>query len=171
MSPSKSTIARYEKLWSAAEIGDLLKKLHQIMSDHSNSKLLLSSEEPLDFSDYYADSTCIESSIHHPVDWLLLRDAVRTLTASIKTIRAQGLLHRMKSPDSFLSKMNSLTMAMTEASRNRSFTGKKKQKQAFRSMKELLMTVVRHAERYKKLLIENEEKTAWSPAQALIVSA
>lgn len=167
--PAKSSIERYEKFWSKEEISDLIKKLNNIISEKANSEKLLSSELPLDFTHYYADSTCIESNIHHPVDWLLLRDAVRTLTASIKTIRAQGLLHRMKSPDSFLSKMNSLTMSMTEASRNRSAEGKKKQKAAFRSMRDLLNIVVKHAERYKKLLEENWETTEWSKSQMLQV--
>ena len=31
-------------------------------------------ETPLDFSEVYADSTCIKANIHHPVDWLLFRD-------------------------------------------------------------------------------------------------
>ena len=167
--PAKSSIERYEKLWSEDEISDLIKKLNRVVSEQANAEKLLSSDLPLDFTHYYADSTCIESNIHHPVDWLLLRDAVRRLTASIKIIRAQGILHRMKSPDSFLSKMNSLTMSMTESSRNRSADGKKKQKAAFRSMRDLLNTVVKHAERYKKLLEGNWKITEWSKAQMLQV--
>jgi hypothetical protein len=48
------------------------------------------------------DTTCLKANIHHPVDWLLLRDGTRTLIKAIKLIRKHGLKHRMQNPDSFL---------------------------------------------------------------------
>ncbi len=167
--PAKSTIHRYEKMWSEKEIANIIMKMNMILSKKENAESLLSSDMPLDFTHIYADSTCIESNIHFPVDWLLLRDAVRTLIAAIKTIRKQGLLHRMPFPDSFTSEMNSLTMAMTEANRNRNLKGKKNRKKAFRAMKKLLKTVVAHGDRYYDLLEKQWGKTNWTKNQALLV--
>lgn len=165
--PSKSALCEYEKYWSTDEIAEVIHSLNAALSDPEQSEPLLSAEMPLDFSRYYVDSTCIQANIHHPVDWLLLRDAVRTIIAAIKTIRNQGLLHRMPSPDSFLTSVNKFSMAMTQASRNRN--GKKVQKKTFRKMKKLLRTVEKHGLRYA-LLLENEwGKTEWSKKQAELV--
>ena len=35
--------------------------------------------EPISFDDVYFDSTCLKADIHFPTDWVLLRDAARTL--------------------------------------------------------------------------------------------
>jgi hypothetical protein len=35
--------------------------------------------EPIIFDDIYFDSTCVKADIHFPIDWVLLRDAARTL--------------------------------------------------------------------------------------------
>jgi len=52
-------------------------------------------EEPLDVKDILIDSTCLMARIHFPVDWVLLRDAVRTLVKAILCIRRHGLKHRI----------------------------------------------------------------------------
>lgn len=161
--PSKSTLATYEKLWSKGEIESLIHALNSILNTPAKATELISADTPLDFKRFYADSTCIPANIHHPVDWILLRDAVRTIVAAIKTIRNQGLYHRMPTPDSFLTKVNKLSMAMTQASRNRN--GKNVQKKTFRKMKWLLRTVEQHGLRYHSLLDQNWEKTMWSRKQ------
>jgi len=166
--PGKSTIQRYEKMWREDEISNLITNLNKTLSEECNSESLLFATTALDFTHFYADTTCIESNIHYPVDWLLLRDATNTLIASIKTIRKQGLLHRMPYPNSFTRQMNSLTMAMTEANRNRN-QGKKKRKKAFRAMKELLKKVVAHGERYYALLKNRWEETEWSINETAVV--
>ena len=168
ISPAKSTIQRYEKMWGEGEISELITNLNKILSQKENSESLLFASIPLDFTHFYADTTCIESNIHYPVDWLLLRDATNTLIAAIKTIRKQGLFHRMPSPSGFTSEMNSLTMAMTEANRNRK-QGKKKRKKAFRAMKKLLKIVVAHGERYSAILENRWEETEWSINEANLV--
>lgn len=167
--PSKSSIKRYEQMWSKEEIALIIHKLNKALSEPISSMELINSEIPLDFTRYYADSTCIESNIHHPVDWVLLRDAVRTIIAAIKTIRKQGLFHRIGFPDSFLTEVNTLSMAMTEASRNRSADGKKKQKLTFRKMKRLLRTVEKHGNRYAELLKKRWAETSWSKVQMELV--
>ena len=59
------------------------------------------------------DTTCVRANIHYPVDWVLLRDATRTLMKALTLIRAQGLHHRMEEPAVFIRRMNILAMEMT----------------------------------------------------------
>jgi len=125
----KSTLADYEKHWSKEEIEALIHHLNATLNTPEKSQELLSSDLPLDLTRFYADSTCIRANIHYPVDRLLLRDAVRTIIAAIKTVRNQGIFHRMHRPDSFLTEVNKLSMEMTQASRNRN--GKKGQNAHF----------------------------------------
>lgn len=162
--PSKSSIQRFEHIWSKEEIVSFIHELNASVCDSTQSEELLSTDTPLEIKDVYADSTCVKVNIHHPVDWLLFRDAVRTLIGSIKLIRFQGLLHRMKEPDVFMRKVNSLAIAMTQSSRNRN--GKKEQKRIFRRMKRLLRTVEGHAHRYHSLLEQKWQLTDWSEMQA-----
>lgn len=162
-SPSKSTIKRMEKIWSVEDIEALVHKLNALVSDPSQSSLLLNSEKPVAIDEVFVDSTCISANIHYPVDWLLIRDAVRTLTASIILIRRQGIKHRMPEPLTLVTTMNTLAMEMTQCSRNRK--GKNVRKRVFRKMKSHLKMVVRHAERYHKLLEKHSHITEWSEKQ------
>ena len=36
-------------------------------------------EEAISLANLYFDGTCLKTNIHFPTDWILLRDAVRTL--------------------------------------------------------------------------------------------
>lgn len=161
--PSKSTLQRFEHLWSKEEIAAFIHDFNTQVTDPNQSEELLFDDNPLEIRDIYADSTCIQANIHYPVDWLLFRDAIRTLVGSIKLIRSQGLLHRMQSPDSFLSEINSLSIAMTQSSRTRN--GKKERKKIFRKMKKLLRKVVNHAQSYYSLLEEKWSITDLSEKQ------
>jgi len=58
--------------------------------------------EPLDLETAFLDCTCVKADIHFPVDWVLLRDATRTLLQALQLIRQQGLKHRMAQPASFI---------------------------------------------------------------------
>lgn len=162
--PSKSTIQRMEHLFCNEDIGAFIHHLNKEISDPVNSEKLLNDTAAIEIKDIYADSTCVKANIHHPIDWLLFRDAVITLNGSIKLIRAQGLLHRMAEPDSFVKEVNRLTIAMTQASRNRN--GKKDRKRIFRTMKRLLKKVERHAHRYYEILNKNWLITNWTEKQA-----
>ncbi len=162
--PSKSSISRAEHRWSKEEISEVILQLNSTVFNPLKSKEILNSNSPLDLNDVYADSTCIESNIHHPVDWLLFRDAVKTIMNSINLIRFQGILKRMKEPDSFIRKVNKLTIEMTQASRNRN--GKKQQKKILRRMKKLLQKVEKHGYRYHSLLKQKWEITEWSYKEA-----
>jgi len=60
--------------------------------------------EALNLDAYFLDTTCVKLNIHFPVDWVLLRDAARTLMKATMLIRRRGLKERMEEPRSFSSK-------------------------------------------------------------------
>jgi len=98
------------------------------------------------------------------VDWVLLRDATRTLMQAVQLIRQQGLKHRMAQPASFITRMNQLCIKMTHSARRTD--SKKQRKQVLREMKRLTQVVRAHAQRYRALLDEQWEKTDWTRPQA-----
>lgn len=112
----------------------------------------------------WVDSTCLKANIHFPVDWIILRDAVRTLTKAVLLIRKHGLKHRTNSPESFMNAMNRLSMEMTNSRRQPD--SKKRQKRVLREMKRLCKTVRSHAQRHRDLLEERWSQTDWSLPQA-----
>jgi hypothetical protein len=108
----------------------------------------------------WTDATCLKANIHFPVDWVLLRDATRTLMKAVKLIRQHGMIHRMDQPEAFLTRMNKLCMEMSTA--RRGANGKKQRKEVLRQTKRLLKTVEGHARRYRVLLDEQWEQTDWT---------
>jgi hypothetical protein len=120
--------------------------------------------QPVNCKNTFTDSTCIKANIHFPVDWVLLRDAVKSLVLAIKTIRAHGLKHRMIEPQLFLKQMNKLCICMTHT--RRKADSKKQRKIIFRAMKKLNTCVAKHGKRYRELLSDNWQKTDLSYAQA-----
>jgi len=117
----------------------------------------------------WMDSTCLKANIHFPVDWVLLRDAVRTLIKGVTLIRDHGIKHRMNSPESFMNAMNRLSIEMTHS--RRKADSKKQRKKVLRKMKELCQTVRSHARRHRDLLEQRWSQTDWSHPQALQVIA
>ena len=90
--PAKSTLQRYGT-WLPEEemrevINVLLRKAGAAMVD---GKQVLDLEEPLDLSNMFLDTTCVKANIHFPVDWVLLRDGVKSLMQSVELIRSHGL--------------------------------------------------------------------------------
>ena len=121
--------------------------------------------EPLDFTEVFFDSTCLKANIHFPIDWVLLRDATRTLMKAVVLIRATGLKVRMpQEPLAFLGDMNTLCMKMS--AKWRSVDGKKQRKQVLREMKRLEQRVARHAKAHLDLLMTRREQTDLSEKQA-----
>lgn len=110
------------------------------------------------------ESYRLKANIHFPVDWVLLRDAARSLLLAIKTIRAKGLKHRMIEPAELLKQMNKLCISMTHT--RRKVGGKKQRKHILREMKGLSHRISKHGRRYRDLLTGEWEKTDWSFAQA-----
>src|ERR1700751_3397640 len=135
--PAKSTLQRYGT-WLPEEemrevINGLLRKAGQSICD---GKQVLDLEAPLDLSRMFLDTTCVKANIHFPVDWVLLRDGVKSLMQSVELIRSHGLKSRMCEPQEFITKINRLSMEMT------------------------------HTRRYHTLLDLNWQATDWSRPQA-----
>jgi len=165
--PSKSEIDRFEKIWDTTQIEAIIHNLNIALISPEKSMELYFSEDIFDFKTFYADTTCIKSNIHAPVDWLLFRDATRTIVKAIKLIRGRGLISRMPDPNSLLKNMNKLTIAMTQASKVRA--NKKKKKKIFRKLKKSLKIVEGHGIRYVQLLHTRWNETGWSEKEANLV--
>ena len=67
---------------------------------------------------------------------VLMRDAVRTLCKRILVIRRHGLKRRIAEPESFLRKVNALSMGMSAAARRKA-GGKKERKRILRVIKKV----------------------------------
>ena len=164
---SKSSIERGEKLFTNDEISNLIHELNRAVNDKDGAERLLYRETEILFDEIFADTTCVKSNIHFPVDWVLFRDAARTLIKAIKLIRTHGLYHRIKDPASFITAMNKLSIEMTHTRKKKG--AKKARKMVLRRMKKLMKIIEGHARRYHQLLEENWEETDWSAAEAQIV--
>ena len=164
---SKSSLERYDKYFQIEEVQQAIRSvIGEVMSEKGAGELL-GREEAVSLDEVFADCTCVKANIHFPVDWVLLRDAARTLIAAIKLIRTRGLKHRMPEPSRLVKRMNCLCMEMTYARRRKD--SKKVRKQVLRRMKKLAQTLRKHGEGYRILLAEKWEETEWSEAQAQLV--
>lgn len=99
--PSKSALRDYSEWLPAEEMEAFLKKVLAAAGDREKA-LAMGMERELDLSMAWVDTTCLEANVHFPVDWVLLRDAVRSLMAGILTIRRHGIVHRMPDPKGFV---------------------------------------------------------------------
>lgn len=134
-----------------------------------NETLDLGLKDPVGFEHIYFDSTCLKAPIHFPVDWVLLRDATRTLMKATVLIRRAGLLRRMpQEPLAFLSDINTLCMKMT--AKNRIKGGRKHRKAVLREMKHLSKRIARHARNHLDLLATRSGETDLSPGQIRHIS-
>ena len=162
--PSKSTLQRYFLWWSEAEVRSLVQKL---LVQGAEAPEQLGLAEPLDLETAFLDSTCLGTNIHYPVDWVLLRDATRTLMGSVRLIRNRGLKHRMEEPETFISRINGLCIKMTHVWNHKDQSQSQRlRKQTLRQMDRLVGTVRNHARRYRELLDEHWERTDWTRPQA-----
>ena len=99
------------------------------------------------------DTACVKLHIHFPVDWVLLRDAARTLLKATILIRKRNLKVRMEEPEEFLKRMNRLCMKMTHARRQKD--AKRAREGVPREMKKRSGIIAARAERHRKLLREH----------------
>ncbi len=159
---SKSTLERYEKYFDETFVSEKIRQWLAGLSDTNKSKNI-GLQYSIDFEKTFTDSTCIKANIHFPVDWVLLRDAARSLLLAIKTIRTQGLKHRMMEPSQLLKQMNKLCIEMTHTRRKKE--SKKERKRILRAMKKVSRCIASHAVHYRELLNKEWKKTAWSIAQ------
>jgi hypothetical protein len=164
--PSKSSLARFAKQVPEA----IMEKVHArlitlaISSGSASAAQPLGLAEAVDATEVFMDATCLKAHIHFPVDWVLLRDAARTLMKATVRIRREGLKQRMpQEPLRFLSDMNKLAMAMSAGVRRPD--AKKQRKRTLRQMKALENKIVRHARAHRELLERHWEKTTLSRRQ------
>ena len=159
--PAKSTLQRYAH-W--VDVQSLNEVIHQALRQAHHHPEQLHLEQAVDLDACFLDTTCLQANIHYPVDWVLLRDATRTLMKGVDLIRGQGLRHRMEAPALFRKRMNQLCIQMTHSPKKTD--NKKHRKKMLRKMDKLIATVAKHARRYRKILDEQWEKTDWTRPQA-----
>jgi hypothetical protein len=160
---SKSSLERYEKYFDEAMVAEKIRECLADLTD-SNKAQEAGICQSISCKNTFTDSTCIKANIHFPVDWVLLRDAARSLILAIKTIRVHGLKNRMIEPQLFLKQMNKLSICMTHT--RRKIDSKKQRKIIFRAMKKLSLCIEKHSKRYRDLLCSEWQRTDLSEAQA-----
>ena len=162
--PSKSTLERNDKILPPERMEAFNRALFaQSAAKDAPGKLGL--HAPVESDDVYIDATCLKANIHFPIDWVLLRDAARTLMKAVTLIRRHGLRHRMlQEPLRFLAEMNKLAMAMSACARKAD--AKKRRKKTLRLMKTLSRKIRSHAQAHLELLRQERERTDLSEAQA-----
>jgi hypothetical protein len=158
--PSKSTLQRYSTWWTKEEMRQLS---GQLLLTGAQAPQKLHLPEAVDLETCFLDTTCVAANIHYPVDWVLLRDATRTLMKAVKLIREQGLKHRMEPPETFITRINRLCIEMTHTRAKQD--SKRQRKVTLRKMDRVLGTVATHARRYRQLLDEQWEQTEWTRPQ------
>lgn len=164
--PSKSQLGRYQD-WLPQDKMDLVnERLIRATREHDANgginRLWLANDLELDT--VWIDSTCVEANIHYPVDWVLLRDATRTLMKATDLIRRHGLRHRMREPRCFISQINAQCIAMAQSAR--ADDSRKARKRVLRRMKGIVGVVRRHARRHRDLLDRHWQQTDWTRPQA-----
>lgn len=159
--PGHSQLQRYLFWLPAADLGAVVHGLVR-QAAAADATECLGLAAALSLETVWVDTTCAETHIHYPVDWLLLRDAVRTLIQAICVLRDHGLKHRMPAPAALLSAMNGLAMRMTHAGPGPK--GKQARKAILREMLALVHTVQAHAERYGALVDALPAPSGWAVA-------
>jgi hypothetical protein len=162
--PTKSELQRFAT-WLPADT--MRQLINTVLGSGLNKPRKLELKEPINLEEYFLDTTCLKANIHYPVDWVLLRDAVRTLMKATRLIRQQGLRGRMEAPEIFLRRINRLCIEMTHQGRGEQ--SQKGRKRVLRRMKKVLKIVEAHARRHRQLLDQGWEKTDWTRAQAELV--
>jgi hypothetical protein len=163
---AKSSSDRFARWIDEATLRSINNKLVALLAgtDTADIPLELDLKTPIRFDDIYFDSTCLKAPIHFPVDWVLLRDATRTLMKATVLIRRAGLRHRMpQEPLGFLSDINTLCMKMTAKKRTRG--ARKHRKAVLREMKALSKRIGKHARRHLDILTTRSHETDLSPGQ------
>ena len=169
--PSKSTVDRYEDWIDADAIRTLSTELIQQAAGLGNdiepgaNPHPLGLQDAIDLEQIWTDGTCLKANIHHPVDWVLLRDITRTLLKATILIRKRGLKNRMPQlPEQFLREMNKLVISMTQGRRKKG--AKKERKRILRDMIKLQKRIGSHARLHRDILQERWGETDLSQAQA-----
>ena len=159
--PSKSTLQRYDLWWPETQVRQAIQ---QLLNRGAAAPQQLSLPQAVDLESAFLDSTCLKANIHYPVDWVLFRDATRTLMKAVRLIRVQGLKHRMEEPETFITRINTLCIQMTHTGNKTD--SQRQRKKTLRQMDKLVGVVRHHARRYRDLLDRQWQQTDWTRAQA-----
>ena len=166
--PGKSTLQQYSRWLEPEKMRLIVNRVLVAASqkeESGQSRWDLANE--IELETVWIDATCVKANIRFPVDWLLLRDATRTLMKAVKLIRTHGLKQRMEPPEEFMKQMNRFSIQMSQ--QRRRADSKKQRKKTLRLMKRLVKTVAAHARRHRELLDQQWEQTDWTRAQAEVV--
>jgi hypothetical protein len=158
--PSKSQLQRNETGVPESLLRTLIAHLNQ---EASRADGVLGFEEEISLADLFIDSTCLMANVHFPTDWVLLRDAIRTLMKAVLLIRKAGLKNRMEAPEVFLTRINKHCMQMTQCRHKKE--SKKERKRVLRMMKSLTRVVEQHARAHRDLLEEQWKNTELTEGQ------
>ena len=158
--PAKSTLQRFAVMAGAdllAEINDILIRLAGTPATLDPGTGVIHQpfdlEEAISPANLYFDGTCLKTNIHFPTDWILLRDAVRTLMKGTLLIRRAGLRGRMPlSPEAFLRAINQCAIAMSQSRRRKD--SKRQRKAILRQIKQIVKTTAAHARTHLDLLAD-----------------
>lgn len=165
--PGKSTLQDYAHWLPANEMEQVLGQLARALGDENEARLI-GLENELDMAVAWVDTSALKACVHFPTDWVLMRDAVRTLVKSILTIRRHGLRRRIPEPESFLRKVNTLSMAMSAATRRKP-KAKKERKRLVRALKRVSSVVQEHGRRYRDALDKSWEQTDLTRKEAEVI--
>jgi len=165
--PGKSTLRDYAHWLPAEKMETILATLTRAVADEDHAREI-GLESELDMAVVWVDTTCLKACIHFPTDWVLLRDAVRTLVKCILTIRRHGLKRRIPEPESFLRQINALSMGMSAAARRKPGS-KKERKRVLRAIKRVSKLVQEHGQRYRAVLDEDWNRSDLTRKQALVI--
>jgi len=166
---SKSTLERASKLFDEAGLERLNRLLAELVGNDDWSATL-GLEERVDATVCLMDTTCLEANVHHPVDWLLLKDIGVTLLKAVGLIRREGLVCRMPGgPEQAWRDLNRLCMEMIH-SRRKKDAGKIR-KRVLRKMKALTGRIAEHARRHRDRLVSEGASTRWTLREAANIVA
>ena len=105
--PAKSTLQRMSEETREDDIRAIVTALVQAAAQtEADGTSSIGLCEPLPLDAAFIDTTCLKLNIHFPVDWVLLRDAIKSMIACIQVIRGHGLYRRMKKPEYFVREIN-----------------------------------------------------------------
>ena len=161
--PSKSQLQHYATLVPPEKLKEIHQRFNSIL--YKDQRIL----DDIKAGDLYLDSTCVKAQMHYPVDWVLLRDACRTMLKAVTLIREAGVKCRMKSLKTFMSEMSGLQIKMAGAMRKHD--NKKSRKATLREMETLTKTIAKHVDTYLDKFIKNwklssytegKEKISWT---------
>ena len=100
--PSKSTLQDYAHWLNAEAMTAVLDELKAAASQTlADGSCPVGLDNALELDQVWMDSTALKAPIHFPVDWVLLRDAARTLLKAIALIRSMACGIAWKNPARF----------------------------------------------------------------------